>query len=210
MPNDLIEIINENEKLIYKIASNYSSYYNIEDLYQVGIIGIIKAYKKYDSSYSVKFSSFAYKYIMGEMIDFIRKDRNIIVSNDIYRVYKKYLEIKEKLQIKYEREVSIKEICEFMEMEEEYLVSIIESVAFTKGVVDENLYYSDDREQIENKLLLDESISLLNDFDRSLINYRYYQGFTQSETACMLGVNQVKVSREEKLILKRLKENLAN
>lgn len=210
MPNDLIEIINENEKLIYKIASNYSSYYNIEDLYQVGIIGIIKAYKKYDSSYSVKFSSFAYKYIMGEMIDFIRKDRNIIVSNDIYRVYKKYLEIKEKLQIKYEREVSIKEICEFMEMEEEYLVSIIESVAFTKGVVDENLYYSDDREQIENKLLLDESISLLNDFDRSLINYRYYQGFTQSETACMLGVNQVKVSREEKLILRRLKENLAN
>ena len=95
-------------------------------------------------------------------------------------------------------------------MEEEYLVSIIESVAFTKGVVDENLYYSDDREQIENKLLLDESISLLNDFDRSLINYRYYQGFTQSETACMLGVNQVKVSREEKLILRRLKENLAN
>ena len=77
MPNDLIEIINENEKLIYKIASNYSSYYNIEDLYQVGIIGIIKAYKKYDSSYSVKFSSFAYKYIMGEMIDFIRKDRYV-------------------------------------------------------------------------------------------------------------------------------------
>ena len=66
----------------------------------------------------------------------------------------------------------------------------------------------DDREDIINKILINEELTSLNESDRLLIDYRYYQGFTQSETAEMLGISQVKVSRQEKLILSRMKNNI--
>ena len=67
---------------------------------------------------------------------------------------------------------------------------------------------NDKREEIDNRILLDTELSSMNDFDRHLIEYRYYQGYTQSETADVLGVSQVKVSRQEKLILERMKSNI--
>ena len=71
------------------------------------------------------------------------------------------------------------------------------------------LYYGNDkREEIDNKILLDNELSSMDEFDRSLIEFRYYQGYTQSETADALGVSQVKVSRQEKLILSRMKSNI--
>lgn len=206
MEEEICDVIKENERLIYKIASKYSMYYNIDDLYQSGMMGIVKAYKKYDKSSSCKFSSYAYKYILGEMIDFIRKDRNIIVSDDVFDIYKKYIKIKDLLFNKYEREPSIKEISAFMEISEHQLLNVIESVAFTYDI---DFEYSDDkREFVDNKILIDEEISSLDLFSKMLINYRYYQGFTQCETAKKLGVSQVKVSREEKLILNRIRNNI--
>ena len=68
------EIIESNSWLIYKIARSYSEYYNIEDLFQVGSIGLLKAYKNYDKNSNVKFSTFAYKYVFGEIISYIKKD----------------------------------------------------------------------------------------------------------------------------------------
>lgn len=206
MEEEICDVIKENERLIYKIASKYSMYYNIDDLYQSGMMGIVKAYKKYDKSSSCKFSSYAYKYILGEMIDFIRKDRNIIVSDDVFDIYKKYIKIKDLLFNKYEREPSIKEISAFMEISEHQLLNVIEGVAFTYDI---DFEYSDDkREFVDNKILIDEEISSLDLFSKMLINYRYYQGFTQCETAKKLGVSQVKVSREEKLILNRIRNNI--
>ena len=206
MEEEICDVIKENERLIYKIASKYSMYYNIDDLYQSGMMGIVKAYKKYDKSSSCKFSSYAYKYILGEMIDFIRKDRNIIVSEDVFDIYKKYIKIKDLLFNKYEREPSIKEISAFMEISEHQLLNVIEGVAFTYDI---DFEYSDDkREFVDNKILIDEEISSLDLFSKMLINYRYYQGFTQCETAKKLGVSQVKVSREEKLILNRIRNNI--
>lgn len=207
MEGELCEVIKQSEKMIYKLASNYSMYYNIEDLYQAGIIGLIKAYKKYDKSSSCKFSSYAYKYILGEMIDFIKKDRNIIISDEVFDIYKRYLKVRDLLFNKYEREASIKEISAFMEVNERQLINIIESVSFTCDI--EYELGDDSREFVDNKILIENELSDLDSFSRSLINYRYYQGFTQSETANILGVSQVKVSREEKLILSRIRSNIA-
>lgn len=202
------EIIKESEKLIYSIARKYSMYYSIEDLFQVGSIGIIKAYKKYDRNSNAKFSSFAYKYILGEIIDYIRKDRNIIVSDEVFSLYKKYIKAKDLLFSKFEREASLSEVSEFMGLDETSLINIIESVAFTKCIEDDNEYFNDERDSIDNRILLNEEISSLDQFSKSLIDYRYYQGYTQSETADILGVTQVKVSRQEKLILSRMKNNM--
>ena len=111
---DVYNKIIENEGLVYKIASRYKDYYNMEDLYQAGCIGIMKAYKKYNMNSNSKFSTYAYKYILGEMIDFIRKDKSIIISDEAYEIYKRYLHIKEVLYSKFERDPTFNEICNFI------------------------------------------------------------------------------------------------
>ena len=207
--NEYLTLIKESEGLIYKIASKYSMYYSIEDLYQVGSIGVIKAYKNYKKDTSVKFSTYAYKYILGEIIEFIRCDRNIKVSEEYMSLYKKYLSIRSLLTSKLEREPSFSEICSFMEIDEGVLRNVIETISFTKSTDESDYDYGNDkREEIDNKILLENELSSMDDFDRNLIEYRYYQGYTQSETADVLGVSQVKVSRQEKLILSRMKSNI--
>ena len=213
MRDIIYELIEANEGLIYKIASRYTRYYSIEDLYQVGSIGIIKAYKKYKSEFNAKFSTYAYKYVLGEIIDFIRKDRNIVVSEEYMAIYKKYIKVKELLLIKYEREPSFSEIASFMEMSESDLVAVIETVMFTKSteVNDEFVYEGvvDTREEVVNKILIDSELSMMDEEDRMLIDYRYYQGYSQNETALLMGISQAKVSRNEKLILSKIKKNIA-
>ena len=207
--SEYLTLIKESEGLIYKIASKYSMYYSIEDLYQVGTIGVIKAYKNYKKDTSVKFSTYAYKYILGEVIEFIRCDRNIKVSEEYMSLYKRYLSIKSMLTSKLEREPSFSEIALFMEIDEGVLRNVIETIAFTKSTDESDYDYGNDkREEIDNKILLDNELSSMDEFDRSLIEFRYYQGYTQSETADALGVSQVKVSRQEKLILSRMKSNI--
>ena len=207
--SEYLTLIKESEGLIYKIASKYSIYYSIEDLYQVGTIGVIKAYKNFKKDTSVKFSTYAYKYILGEIIEFIRCDRNIKVSEEYMSLYKRYLSIKSMLTSKLEREPSFCEISSFMEIDESVLRNVIETIAFTKSTDESDYDYGNDkREEIDNKILLDNELSSMDEFDRSLIEFRYYQGYTQSETADVLGVSQVKVSRQEKLILERMKSNI--
>lgn len=211
MKKDIYSLIKDNEGLIYSIASKYSNYYNLEDLYQAGSIGIIKAYKNYNSNSDVKFSTYVYKYIMGEIISFIKNDRNIKVNDEYINIYKKYLSVKNLLTSKYNRIPSFSEICLFMEISEEYLLNIIETISFTISS-DSNLFeysgYTDDREKIDTGILIENELEKFSSFDRELIDYRYYEGYTQSETASLLGVSQVKVSREEKLILQKLRDKI--
>lgn len=212
--NDILtERILSSSNLIYKIASKYKDYYCMEDLYQAGCLGVIKANNSYVRNDNTKFSTYAYKFILGEIIDFIRKDKNIIISDEAYEIYKKYLKVKELLYSKYEREISFSEICENIGISEDKMFSIIKSVSIFKSINEDeknsNGYYSDDRETIDNEILLQSELDELNSFDRSLIEYRYYQGYSQSETAQMMGLSQAKVSRCEKLILNRIKNNIA-
>lgn len=208
------EMIKENSWLIYKVARTYSEYYNMDDLFQVGSIGLIKAYKNYKKDSNIKFSTFAYKYVLGEIIRYIKSDRNIVVSDEYMSLYKKYEKVKSLLTAKYNREVSFSEICKFMEIDEQRLLSIIESVMFTKSIDEEGLinyeFGYDDRNDIFNKMLLESEIEHLEPFDKSIIDYRYYQGFTQSQTAEALNTSQVKVSRREKIILQRMKQSISS
>lgn len=208
------EMIKENSWLIYKVARTYSEYYNMDDLFQVGSIGLIKAYKNYKKDSNIKFSTFAYKHVLGEIIRYIKSDRNIVVSDEYMSLYKKYEKVKLLLTAKYNREVSFSEICKFMEIDEQRLLSVIESVMFTKSIDEEGLinyeFGYDDRDDIFNKMLLESEIEHLEPFDKSIIDYRYYQGFTQSQTAEALNTSQVKVSRREKIILQRMKQSISS
>ena len=202
-------LIKESEWIIYKFISKYGNYYNKDDLYQAGIVGLIKAYNNYDKNSEIKFSTYAYNYVLGEIINYIKSERNIKISDEYMSIYKKYLNVKKLLTDKYSREVTFKEICTFMEINESELLSIIESISITKSI-DEQVYEygNDSREEIDDNILISDEINSLSPFDKSIIYYRYYNDMSQSETASILGISQAKVSRKEKMILSRIKKNI--
>ncbi len=203
-------IIEECDGLIYSIASQYKNNYNIEDLYQAGCIGVMKAYKNFNGNLNVKFSSYAYKYIVGEMIDYIRKDRNIKVSNEYYDVYKRYEKTKNLLRNRFCREPKFQEICEFMGLNEQELLCIIESTAFTKSIEQEEMiesYVSED-DKLINRLALDAELENIEEPAKSIIKYRYYYGMSQQETASIMELSQSRISREESHALKRIKSKI--
>lgn len=205
-------IIKENEWIVYLIAHKYKKYYNMEDLYQSGFLGLIDAYDHFDFNSNSKFSSYAYKYVLGQIISYIKNNRLIKVSDEYFYIYKQYIKIKELLFNKYSREPTLKEVSNMMEIDERILLRVVESTLFEKTIEYEfeNECVIDERENIDKKILLDIELEKLNEFDRELIKHRYYNGYSQNETAVILGTNQVKVSREESMILKRMKNSITN
>lgn len=217
MREEILRLVEENKDLIYKIASKYSYYYEIEDLFQVGVIGLINAYRKYNARSPTKFSTFAYTYIFGEIIKYIKNDRNIRLSSDYFKIYKLYINAKDSLAQTLGRTPSLKEISEFMEIEEQLLANIISSSEFTLSLEAslgeetslENLTGYDEREEVDNKVIINESISSLEETERKIIDLRYYKDYSQSETAKILGMSQAQVSRKENFALKMIKRDIA-
>ena len=169
MTETIEELINENKNFIYKIASKYSKYYSIEDLFQVGTIGFIKAYKKY-KSVGVKFTTYAYKYVLGEIIEYIRNDRTMKVSSDILKLYKSYEKTKDFLVQKLNRMPTFYEISSFMNIDESYLSEVIEKSEFAVSLESnlnddnftlENILGIDERKNIDDLLDLKKELSLM-------------------------------------------------
>ncbi len=206
-------IIYENKNLIYKIASKYSGYYNLEDLFQVGVIGLIKAYNNYNPSFNVKLSTYAYDYIIGEILEYIRTERTIKVSSDTLKLFRSYQKTKEFLTNRDNHVPSLTEISNFMGINEKELSEIIERCNYCLSLdsfqKDEDftlekvvgVTYED---EIDKKLDIKTELEKLPENERKLIELRYFKDLTQSETAQYLGINQVQVSRYEKLILKKM------
>ena len=113
---NLEEIIKENSNLIYSICSKYSNYMDIEDLYQVGVIGLINAYNHFDVGKNVKFSTYAFTFIVGEVSKYVRENQNIKVSRDLIRLGKKLNEYIEKHKKVRGYEPSIEDISSIFEI----------------------------------------------------------------------------------------------
>ena len=218
MREEIEQIIYKNKNLIYKIASKYSAYYSMEDLFQVGVIGIINAYKNYDNKKEAEFTTYAYKYILGEIVKFVSNDRTMKVNSEILKIYKCYEKSKDYLTNKLSRTPSFEEVCKFMGMDESVVKEAIEKSSFTVSLdanlgednfTLENTLGSDDRVAVDNIIDLQSELSRLPEQERKIIELRYYRDFTQSETAKILGYSQVQVSRFESKILKKIKTNIA-
>lgn len=215
---NLAEIIIENEGLIYKIINKYRNYFELDDLYQVAVIGLIKASKTYNSEYGAKFTSYAYPFILGEVIKYINEFRNVKVSKETAKLYSKILKAIEILSQRLMKTPSNYELSLFLEIDE----SIIEEVLIANTTVEslDRIIYEDDKNlelynrfgycdySIENYPLISE-LEKLSPTDRAIIQSRYYENMSQSETGASLGMYQVEVSRREKKILSRLKDNIA-
>jgi len=218
MKKDILLLIKENENLIYKIASKYSNLCPIEDLFQVGVIGLLNAYKNFNNSSGVKFTSYAYQYIFGEIINFIKKDRTIKTSKSALKIYKMYEKASEALSQKLGRKANFKEICDFLELDQSLVYYSIKESEFvlsydSKINEEENItfienYGTDEREKIDALLDLKKEISYLSHEEKMLIELRYFSNYTQSETANILGISQVQVSRNEKNVLAKIRKNI--
>lgn len=185
-----------------------------EDLMQAGAVGVQKALLNYQKDGTCKFSTYAYKYIYGEMYELARKDRKIKVSKEILRLAKQIEIARNSLSLKLGKVPTYEEVSAVLEMK---LSDVLEAVYLTSTIVsldcaneDNKDYYetipAQESMPLEDKLTLIDSITELPEPEQSIIKYRYYGDLTQSEIAKLLGLTQVKVSRYESRGLRQLRK----
>ena len=217
--NEILGLIKNNKRLICSIINKYTKYYEFDDLYQVSVIGIIKAYQNYNENYNVKFTTYAYKYILSEIINYVNNSKLIKVSREYNKLYKKILETRTILTQNLMKEPTNQELSLFLEIDESIINDVMRYKEEIKSL-DEVLSEDDKKltlldkvstndEDKQNYLFLKEELNNLPKEERELIILRYFECRTQSEIAKIYGTNQVQISRNEQKILKKLKNNLS-
>ena len=217
------KVYEENTGLIYSVVKRFAGRgVEAEDLFQIGSIGLLKAVDKFDTSFEVKFSTYAVPMIIGEIRRYLRDTGIIKVSRSLkesqYRVFK----IREDLEKKLGREPSVTELAEAAEISLEELNMVLEAGAEVESLhktiyqgegtelslLDKIPEKENRQEKLLDKVLLEELLGRLETEERKLIYMRYFQDMTQTEIARQLHISQVQVSRMEKRILKKLKKML--
>jgi RNA polymerase sporulation-specific sigma factor len=216
-------LVEENIGLVWSIVKRFGNRgVELEDLFQIGSIGLLKAIDKFDTSYDVKFSTYAVPMIAGEIKRFLRDDGMIKVSRSMKEIsYKAYV-AREELERSTGREPTLMEIAQELQVTQEELVMAMEAGSQIESLqktiyqgdgsdisLEEKLEEKKDhQEALLNRLLLEEILGTLEAQDRKLIYMRFFQERTQSEIAKELGISQVQVSRMEKRILQSLRGKL--
>ncbi len=219
------KIVSENTGLVWSIARRFIGRgYDLEEIYQVGCMGLLKAIDRFDFSYEVKFSTYAVPLIQGEIKRFLRDNGAIKVSRILKQNGYVISLAREKLLIKLGREATIEEISEETGLTEEEIVMATDANREVESIYQPA--YSDAEGEIciidrleekepagmvdvaMNKLLLKQAMSGLSEKEKILINMRYFEDKTQNEIAATLGISQVQVSRLEKKLLKTMRNNI--
>ncbi len=206
----------EYEALVKNIVNKYSYYGDYEDLYQAGMMGLLKALKEYKPGIA-KFSTYAYTWIIGEITTFIRENQPLKKSKDFIRLNKRIERCRELLSQKLGREPTDLEVSLITEIDEDKIREIrilnqqTESLDYMTEDNFDNLYNSIkmyDNNLDDSYLDLKNELGKLEKDEQEIIKARYYEGYTQSEISKQLGISQVQVSRKESKILQKLKVNL--
>lgn len=218
------QLITENIGLVWSMVRRFMGRgCEAEDLFQIGIIGLIKAIDKFDVTYDVKFSTYAVPMISGEIKRFLRDDGMIKVSRTLKENNRKLRAAQERLSARLGRDATLEEIAEDTGLSMEDIVLAMEACTEveslskpvnradgSEGTLGEKIAGKEDTtEQIVNHLVMKQLLEALEEEERQLIWFRYFENKTQTEIAGLLGVSQVQVSRMEKKILQRMRELLA-
>ncbi len=216
-------IVEENIGLVHSIVRRFLGRgYESEDLFQIGCIGLVKAIQKFDTSFNVKFSTYAVPMIMGEIKRFIRDDGIIKVSRSVKELGIKTLMLRESIIKETNKEPTIKELAEKLDTAPEDIAMALEaglrpesinaSVSDSDGdgkTLGERLESKVDCEgMVINRVLVRELLKLFDEKERKIIILRYFKQKTQSEIAKVMGISQVQVSRIEKKVLTAMREKL--
>jgi len=205
------ELIESHMGLIKNIASKFYNYER-EDLIQVGVIGLLNAYKNFRDNGETQFSTYAYTYIFGEMYNLVNSARDIKVSKRLLKVYKMVERAKYELAQRTGRVPTYDEVALFLELDPYEVSEAINSAQTLISLDDEanelNLHEvipDKNRDNTDLKIDLDDTFKVLNNEEREIIKSRYYDDLTQSEIAKKLNMTQVMVSRYEKKSLEKMR-----
>ena len=207
--DDMTKLIEDNNGLIWSIVRRFSGRgYDIEDLYQIGSIGFIKAIQRFDTSFEVRLSTYAVPYILGSI-----KELNI-----------KILELQKEYFHKYGRDITLDEISKELRISKEEItmaldsskpVDSIESAKYTDNKTDKSVSIleqistgKDEQTEIANRITIKKLISELEDKEKEIILLRYYKQKTQMQVSKILGITQVQVSRIERKVLEKMRRKL--
>ena len=210
--SELRDLIINNQNLIYSIIHKFRSK-DYDDLFQAGCIGLINAYNNFNGNQGIKFTSYAYNYILGEVYKHIINNRNIHMSPVNVKLLSAIKRAEDYLSNHLERNPTDDDICSFLEISKNKLCEI-RTMSLTDSLDYEydnnNLYNFINCEDISKDELIDlkNALNSLTVEEKKLINARYFNNYTQQELARYYNTNQVKISREEKKILCKLKAKM--
>ncbi len=212
MDEELKKIIFDNRNLIFSIIHRFKSN-DYEDLFQAGCLGVIDAYKSFNKDLNVKFTTYAYPFIVGEIYKCMINNRNIHMSPMNIKLSNSIKKAEEYLTNYLGRSPTDLEIASFLEIDLYKLYeikSMIKTDSLDYDYNDNNLYDFVYKENISKEDLIDlrNALSSLNPVEKKLIVDRYFNNITQSDLARMYNTNQVKISRDEKKILCKLKAKM--
>ena len=214
------ELINGNLKLVLSILKKYQNRCdNMDDLFQIGSVGLIKAIENFDLSHEVKFSTYAVPMILGEIRRYLRDNNSLRISRSTKDIAYKALKIKEELTNKYGKEPRISDVAKELELTEFEVVSAIDAMKDTISMFEpiyndggDTIYLSD---QLEDKkesydkdtyIALNDALNSLKEKEKYIIYERYMIGKTQMELANEIGISQAQISRLEKSGLENIKK----
>lgn len=216
--------IEGNLRLVLSIIKRFSSSNeNVDDLFQIGCIGLIKAIDNFDSSLNVKFSTYAVPMIIGEIRRFLRDNSTIRVSRSLKDTAYKAIYAKEALTRKNSKEPSMEEIAKEISISVEDITYALDALQTPMSLYEpiytdggDTLYVMDQISDKKNKeetwiehLSLSEAMKKLNEREREIISLRFFEGKTQMEVADFIGISQAQVSRLEKNALRTMRAYLA-
>ncbi len=217
------QVIKENMPLVYSIVRRFAGRgYDLEDLGQIGAIGLIKAVDNFNLDFDVKFSTYAVPLISGEIKRFLRDDGMVKVSRTLKENGWKVRQAAERLAGQFGREATLEELSAATEMKKEDIVMALEAgneveslhkTIFQKegneiSLMERIPSKKDESENLINHLVLQQLLEELNEKERELIQLRYFGEKTQTQTAQLLGMSQVQVSRLEKKVLHAMRRKI--
>lgn len=216
------KLIQGNLKLVLSVVQRFTNRgENLDDLFQVGCIGLIKSIDNFDISIGVKFSTYAVPMIIGEIRRYLRDYNSIRVSRSIKDLAYKAMQAKEAMTASLQREPTIEEIAKEIDVPKESIVIALESIVepvsmnepiYSDGgdtiyVMDQIGDHNDDRNWLD-EIAFKQAISDLSDREKNILHMRFLQGKTQMEVATEIGISQAQVSRLEKNSMDKIKSNL--
>ena len=215
------KLIEGNLRLVLSVIQRFTGRGEImDDLFQIGCIGLIKAIDNFDTEHGVRFSTYAVPMIIGEIRRYLRDNNSIRVSRSIKDTAYKAMQVKERLINQTQREPAVEEIAKELGIPKENVVIALESIVDPVSLYEpvysdgnDTIYVMDqigDKNSDENwidEILLKDEIKKLNNREKRILNLRFMKGKTQMEVAEEIGISQAQVSRLEKNALNRIKNH---
>lgn len=216
------ELVQGNLRLVLSVIQRFTGRgENLDDLFQVGCIGLIKAIDNFDLSLDVRFSTYAVPMIIGEVRRYLRDNNAIRISRSLRDVAYRAMQAKEQLINENHREPTVEEIAKRLDLPREDVVvaleAIVEPVSLYEPVYNDGgdtIYVMDqvgdnnDDSNWLDEIALKEAIAALNDREKKILRLRFFKGMTQVEVSAEIGISQAQVSRLEKGALDKIKREL--